>query len=125
VFFLAPYYKTHFFREKNLKLQRSEIFDGIVIFITHKLKYCIDEWFRHIGVRTRLPTRKKFLCLLNSVHVGLGLTHPPMNLIPGVLSLKIRLPLREMDHSFPSGVEIKNAWSYFSTTHMPSLRAAQ
>jgi hypothetical protein len=40
-----------------------------------------------------------------------------MNSIPGVLSLKMQLPVRETDHSCPSGVEIKNAWSYFSTTH--------
>jgi hypothetical protein len=34
---------------------------------------------------------------------------------PGALSLGIKRPGREADHSPPSSAEVKNAWSYTST----------
>jgi len=33
----------------------------------------------------------------------------------GVLSLRIKRPGREPDHSSPSSAEVKNAWSYATT----------
>jgi hypothetical protein len=39
-------------------------------------------------------------------------TQPPMQLVPEVLSLGIKRPGRESDHSPPSSSEVKNAWSY-------------
>jgi hypothetical protein len=41
---------------------------------------------------------------------------PPIQWIPGDLSLGIKRPRRETDHSPPSGAEVKNAWSYTSTS---------
>jgi hypothetical protein len=35
--------------------------------------------------------------------------------VPGVLSLGVKRPECEADHSPPSSVEVKNAWSYTST----------
>jgi hypothetical protein len=46
---------------------------------------------------------------------ALGPTQPPLQWIPGALSLGIKGPGREADHSPPSNAEVKNAWSYTST----------
>jgi hypothetical protein len=45
---------------------------------------------------------------------ALGPTKPPIQWVPGTLSLGLRLPGREANHSPPSNVEVKNAWSYTS-----------
>jgi hypothetical protein len=42
-------------------------------------------------------------------------TQPPIQWVPGTLSLGIKRPGREADHSPPSSAEVKNAWSYTST----------
>jgi hypothetical protein len=39
----------------------------------------------------------------------------PIKWVPGALSLGLKWPGREADHSPPSNAEIKNAWSYTST----------
>jgi hypothetical protein len=46
---------------------------------------------------------------------GLGSTQPPIQWVPGALSLGVKRPGREADHSPPSIVEVKNAWSYTTT----------
>jgi hypothetical protein len=46
---------------------------------------------------------------------ALGPTQPPIQWLPGALSLGVKRPGREADHSFPPSVETKNAWSYSST----------
>jgi hypothetical protein len=40
-------------------------------------------------------------------------------MVPGALSLGLKRPGREADHSHPSSAEVKDAWSYTST---PSIR---
>jgi hypothetical protein len=47
--------------------------------------------------------------------MALGPTQPPIQWIPRVLSLGVKRPEREDDHSPPSSAEVKNAWSYTST----------
>jgi hypothetical protein len=42
-------------------------------------------------------------------------TQLPIQWIPGALSLGIKRPVREADHSSPSSAEVKNAWSSTST----------
>jgi hypothetical protein len=46
---------------------------------------------------------------------ALGPTQPPIQWVTGALSLGIKRPGREADHSHPPSVEVKNAWSYTST----------
>jgi hypothetical protein len=50
---------------------------------------------------------------------ALGPTQPPIQWVPGVLSLGVKRLGREADHSPPSSTEVKNAWSYTST---PQIR---
>jgi hypothetical protein len=45
----------------------------------------------------------------------LGPSEPPIQWIPGALSLVVKRPEREADHSPPSSAEVENAWSYIST----------
>jgi hypothetical protein len=42
-------------------------------------------------------------------------TQPPIQWVPGTLSLRVKRASREADHSLPSSAEVKNAWSYTST----------
>jgi hypothetical protein len=42
-------------------------------------------------------------------------TQPPIQRIPGGLSLEVKRLGREADHSPPSNAEVNNAWSYTST----------
>jgi hypothetical protein len=42
-------------------------------------------------------------------------TRPSIQYVSGVLSLGLKRPGRETDHSAPSSTEVKNAWSYTST----------
>jgi hypothetical protein len=46
---------------------------------------------------------------------ALGSTRPPIQWIPGTLSLGVKRPGCEADHSSPSSAKVKNAWSYTST----------
>jgi hypothetical protein len=46
---------------------------------------------------------------------ALGPTQPPIQWVPGALSLGVKRPGREADHSSPSSAEVKNSWSYTST----------
>jgi hypothetical protein len=43
-----------------------------------------------------------------------GPTHPPIELVPGVLSMDVKRPGHEADYKPPSSAEVKNAWSYNS-----------
>jgi hypothetical protein len=42
---------------------------------------------------------------------ALGPTQPPIQWVPGALSLGVKRLGREADHSPPSSAEVKNAWS--------------
>jgi hypothetical protein len=42
-------------------------------------------------------------------------SQPPIQLVPGALSLGAKRPECEADHSPPSSAEENNAWSYTST----------
>jgi hypothetical protein len=47
---------------------------------------------------------------------ALGPTHPPIQWVPRALSLGVKRPGSEADHSPPSSAEVKNTWSYTSTS---------
>jgi len=46
---------------------------------------------------------------------ALGPNHPPIQWVPGVLSLGVKRPECETDNSPPSSAEVRNAWSVTST----------
>jgi hypothetical protein len=45
---------------------------------------------------------------------ALGLAQPPIQWVTEALSLGVKRPGREADHSPPSSAEVKNTWSYTS-----------
>jgi hypothetical protein len=47
--------------------------------------------------------------------MALGPTQPPIQWVPGTVSLGIKWPEREADHLPPSSAKVKNAWSCTST----------
>jgi hypothetical protein len=46
---------------------------------------------------------------------ALGPTKPPIQWVPGALSLGVKQLRHEADHSPPSSAEVENVWSYTST----------
>jgi hypothetical protein len=42
-------------------------------------------------------------------------SQPPIQRVPGALSVGVKRPGREVDHSRPSSAEVMKAWSYSST----------
>jgi hypothetical protein len=62
------------------------------------------------------PAEAGYFSLHNFVQNGSG-THSASYLknSRGTLSLGVKWPEREADHSPPSGTDVKNAWSYTST----------
>jgi hypothetical protein len=65
------------------------------------------------GFRSR-PGLEIFL-LTNVSMPALEPTQPPIQWISGALSIGVKRPGREADHSPPSSAEVKNAWNYTST----------
>jgi hypothetical protein len=57
------------------------------------------------------------ICIL--YRIILGPTQPPIQWVPGTLSLGVKRSGREADHSPPSSTEVKNALNYTST---PTIR---
>jgi hypothetical protein len=58
---------------------------------------------------------KQEISLHDVSRTALGSTQPPIQLVTGALSLGVKQPGREADHSPPSSAENKNAWRYTST----------
>jgi hypothetical protein len=57
---------------------------------------------------------------------ALGPTQPPIQWVPGGLSLGVKRPGREDDHSHPSSAEVKECVElYFHSPNTPSWRGAQ
>jgi hypothetical protein len=53
--------------------------------------------------------------LFTASRMALGPTQPPIQWVPGALSLGVKWLGCEADHSPPSSTEVKNVWSYTST----------
>jgi hypothetical protein len=51
----------------------------------------------------------------------LGPTHPPIQWVPGTLSVEVKRPGREAGHSTPSSAEVKNGGAIHSLPHMSLL----
>jgi hypothetical protein len=48
-------------------------------------------------------------------------TQPPIQWVPGALSLEVKRPGCEADHSAPSNAEVNNEWSYTSISQYVSM----
>jgi len=90
------------------------------------------SWYSHrlakgwtIGVRSFDSRRGlgNFLFTTAS-RPALGHFQPFIKLVPGSLSLGIKRPGLEANHSLPSSAEVKNVWDYTSTSSTSSWHGA-
>jgi hypothetical protein len=89
----------------------------------------IAQWYS-AGLRdgrsvVRFPAGVGIFLLTTASRSALRPTQPLIQWVPGALSLGVKQPGREADHSLPSSVDVKNACSYTSTPNTPSWRGAQ
>jgi len=68
----------------------------------------IHIWVRFLAGARKYPRQ-------HHVQPALRPTQPPVKWVLGALSLVVKRPRCEADHSPPSSVEVKNAWSYTLT----------
>jgi hypothetical protein len=59
------------------------------------------------GSRVRLPGVLGIFLFTTASRTSLGPTQPPIQWVPGALSLGVKQPGREADHSSPSSAEVK------------------
>jgi hypothetical protein len=103
---LCPSTQEHVFFTFNIEL---------VIFITF-LNATI--WHVELGYLSGIALGYGLNGRGGRVPVGVGNfspTEPPTQRVTGALSLGVKRPGREADHSPPSSADVKNAWRYTST----------
>jgi hypothetical protein len=71
--------------------------------------YGLDD--RGIGVRVLVGSR----IFSKSSRQALGSTEPPIQWVPGTLSLGVKRQGHEANHSPPTSADVKEMWSYTST----------
>jgi len=76
--------------------------------------YFLTGWTT--GVRFLAEPVKGFLLFTIASRLAVGLTQPPIQCVPGALSLGMKRPRRESDHSPPSIAEVKMCVSNYTCT---------
>jgi hypothetical protein len=81
--------------------------------LTDRLVVALGYWLDD----RRFETRQRLRIFLFTIvsRLALGPTQPPIQWVPGALSLGVKRLGYEDDHSPPPSSEVKNAWSYTST----------
>jgi hypothetical protein len=69
------------------------------------------------GSRVQFPAGAGNFSLHHRARTALGPTQPPIQWVPGALSVGVKRPGRVADNSSPSSAEV-NEWSYTSTPPM-------
>jgi hypothetical protein len=64
------------------------------------------------GVRVRVPVEARIFFM--SFRPVPGTTQPPIQWVPEDLSPGVKRSEREVDHSLPTGAEVKKTWIYTS-----------
>jgi hypothetical protein len=82
-------------------------------FIDNVIWWAADWTIGVLGIYSRWGL--EIFLFITASRTALGPTQPPIQWVPGALSLGVKRPGREADHSPPSSAEVKNAWSYTST----------
>jgi hypothetical protein len=78
--------------------------------VSTALGYGLDDR----GSRVRFPAGTGNFSLHHRVQNG-SASQPPIQWVLGALSLGVKRPRREADHSPPSSAEVTNVWIYTST----------
>jgi hypothetical protein len=70
------------------------------------------------------PVWRRILKQFTASRTTLGPTQPPIQWVPGTLSLGVKRPGRETDHSHPSSAEVKECVElYLHSPNMPLWRS--
>jgi hypothetical protein len=80
--------------------------------------------FLHTFAKVSFVARASDLFVLHNVQTGLGAHPASYTMIPESLSLGIKRPEREGDHSPPSSAEVKNGGAKPPLLHMSSWHDA-
>jgi hypothetical protein len=67
----------------------------------------LDYGLEDRGSRVRFPEGLGIFLFTTASRTALGPTQPPIQWVPGALSLVLKRPGREADHSPPSSAEVK------------------
>jgi hypothetical protein len=76
------------------------------------------------GSRVPFPAGLGIFLFTTASRTALGPTQPPIQWVPGALSLGVKRPGRKADHSPPSSAEVKYAWSLPPLPNTSSWRGA-
>jgi hypothetical protein len=92
--------------------------------IAQSVQRWVTDWT--IGVLGFDSRRGLGIFLLTTAsRTALGPTQPPIQLVPGALSLGVKRPRREADHLPPSSAEVKECVElYLHSSNTPSWRGA-
>jgi hypothetical protein len=80
------------------------IFKPVLIVISFYYVYVLGATGWTAGVRFRQG--KEIFLYFTVARQALGLTQPPIQLVPGALSLEVKRPGHEADHSTVSSIEV-------------------
>jgi hypothetical protein len=80
-----------------------------IIISDDSLATCHCYFFKYIII-TKSEVKIFHFCM--SSRPALGSTKPPIQWVPGAISLGVRRPGREADHSLPTSAEVKKIWIY-------------
>jgi hypothetical protein len=67
--------------------------------------------------QSSIPGRGKIFLFSICSRLALGPTQPPLQSVPGVISLRVKQPGHEADHSAASSAEVKNGGAIPSLPH--------
>jgi hypothetical protein len=97
---------------------------------------CVKRWDCSVGIATdygldnrmigvRIPAGAGNFLFTTASRPALGPTQPPFQWVPGALSLGVKRPGREADHSPPSNREVEECVVlYHHSPNTPSWRGA-
>jgi hypothetical protein len=106
-------YNTFYYQNKR----RAVIAQSV-----QRLDYGLDD----PGSMVRFPTGTGNFSLTTVSRMALGPTQPLIQRVPGALSLRVKRPGRETDHSPTSTAEVKECVElYLDSPNTPSWRGAQ
>jgi hypothetical protein len=81
-------------------------------------------WLDDQGIRVPKSQWSQEFLLLHVVQTSSGSTQPPIQWVPGALSLWVKRLGCEADHSPATSVEVRKMWFYTFTPYMPSWHSA-
>jgi hypothetical protein len=89
--------------------------------LTSAVEETIQSWRYNIMSRQEL----RIFLFTTVSRPALRPTQPPIQWVPGALSLGVKRPGHEADHSSPSSTEVKNVKLYLRSPDTPSWRGSQ